>query len=119
MVFEGRDAIIGFLAKSLASPDQLTSHKVHHPEITLTGPDTAAGVWALEDVVIRKDFGVTIRGAAYYEDRYVKVGGEWKITHTGYRRVYEEMQPRPAPDSGGPTLTAEWWATEGRSSLGA
>jgi hypothetical protein len=24
----------------------------------------------------------------------VKVDGEWRIKHTGYERVYEEMEPR-------------------------
>ena len=27
-------------------------HRVHHPEIDLTGPTSAVGVWALDDVVI-------------------------------------------------------------------
>jgi len=38
--------------------------------------------------------GVTVRGAAYYTDRYVKVGDAWKIEHTGYERAYEEMESR-------------------------
>ena len=29
-----------------------SSHKMHNPEIDLTGTDTATGIWALEDVVI-------------------------------------------------------------------
>lgn len=114
--FEGRDAILDFLRTALAS--QLTSHKCHHPEIDLLGPDQARGVWALEDVVIDAKAGYTIRGAAYYTDDYVKQDGRWLIRHTGYKRVYEELEMRAAPDQGGATITADWWATEGRSTLG-
>jgi hypothetical protein len=109
----GVPAIIGFLTDSMGDESVLTSHKVHHPEITLTGPDTAEGVWALDDVVILGSLDMTVRGASYYEDRYVKVGGDWLIAHTGYKRVYEELEPRPAERK----LTASWWGTGGRSKL--
>ena len=109
----GVDAILEFLTGSMGDETMLTSHKVHHPEITLTGPDTAEGIWALDDVVILAPLDMTVRGASYYEDRYVKVGSEWRIAHTGYKRVYEEIEPRPADLK----LTASWWGTGGRSKL--
>jgi hypothetical protein len=109
----GRDAIMAFLVESMADEEMLTSHKVHQPEITLTGPDRATGVWALDDVVVLGRLGMTVRGASFYDDRYAKVGGDWRIAHTGYRRVYEEIEPR-RPDL---KLTASWWGTDGRSSL--
>ena len=113
--YDGRDAIVQFLRKSMGSTTMLTSHKVHHPEVDVTGPDTATGVWALDDLVVLTDLNLTVRGAAYYTDEYVKVGDGWRIRHTGYKRVYEELAPRP-PDI---TLTASWWDTDGRSSLPA
>jgi hypothetical protein len=67
---------------------------VHQPEIELTSPTTATGIWALEDYVIDEQHGITIHGADFYQDRYVKVGAEWKIQHTGYERTFEEMAPR-------------------------
>ena len=91
--FEGRDAIMAFLRESMASTNMLTSHKVHQPEIAIDG-NTATATWALEDVVVHLDYNMRISGVAFYTDRYVKVGDEWKIAHTGYRRVFEEMQPR-------------------------
>jgi hypothetical protein len=95
--FDGRDAIMAFLRESMASTNMLTSHKVHQPEITLYPEgrgDTATATWALEDVVVHLDYNMEIRGAAFYHDTYVKVDGAWKIKHTGYERVYEEMEPR-------------------------
>ena len=109
----GRPDIMAFLRESMGDESMLTSHKVHQPEITLTGPDTATGVWALDDVVILGSLGLTVRGASFYDDRYVKVGGDWLIAHTGYKRIYEEIEPR-SPDL---KLTASWWGTDGRSSL--
>jgi len=109
----GRPAILEFLSTSMADESMLTSHKVHHPEITLTGADEATGIWALDDVVILGALGLTVRGASFYDDRYRRVDGQWRIAHTGYKRVYEEIEPR------GPELklTASWWGTGGRSKL--
>jgi hypothetical protein len=113
--FEGRADILAFLRRTMGDTAMLTSHKVHHPEIDLTGPGTATGVWALDDVVLHTGFGVTIRGAAFYDDRYVKDDAGWRIRHTGYRRVFEELAPRPSDLQ----VTASWWGTDGRSQLPA
>ncbi|MGI8491756.1 MAG: nuclear transport factor 2 family protein [Acidimicrobiales bacterium] len=103
--FDGREAIMAFLRSSLSDTEIISSHRVHHPEIELTGPDTATATWALDDVVIARAAGVTIRGAAYYTDEMVKVDGQWKIRSTGYKRVYEETETR----SPGLQLSATWW----------
>jgi hypothetical protein len=113
--FEGRDAIMDFLRKAMGAPSFLSSHRAHHPEIELTGPDTATGVWALEDTVIETRAGITIRGAAFYTDEYVKQDGAWKIRFTGYKRTYEEVESRR--DRPGLRLTASWFETDGRSEM--
>ena len=92
--FDGRAAIVSFLKDALGPTTRISSHRVHQPEIELTSPTTATGVWALDDVVIETEAKLTIRGAAFYHDEYVKIGGEWKIAKTGYKRVYEEMESR-------------------------
>ncbi len=92
--FDGRHAILDFLRDALGPMTRISSHRVHQPEIDLTSPTTATGTWALDDVVIETEAKLTIRGAAFYQDEYVKVGGEWKIAKTGYRRIYEEMESR-------------------------
>lgn len=115
-VLEGREQIMEFLRTSMGSTSMLSSHKCHHPEIDLVSETEATGVWALEDVVVETAMQFTVRGAAWYEDRYVKgVDGAWRIRHTGYKRTYEEIQSRA--DVPGLALTADWWATGGRSKL--
>ena len=108
--FEGRDAILGFLRDAMGADTFLSSHRVHHPEIDFSSETTATGIWALEDVVIDTKWEITIRGAAFYEDEYVKEGGVWKIQHTGYKRTYEEMQSRK--DVPGLKLTACCWGPD-------
>jgi hypothetical protein len=72
----------------------------------------------MDDVVIESTWQITIRGSAFYEDRYEKSDeGRWRIKSTGYKRTYEEIQPRA--EVAGLRLTASWWATDGRSELEA
>ena len=111
----GADEIMAFLTESMGSTGMLTSHRCTQPEIDLVGPGEATGTWALEDVVIHQDFGVTIHGASFYADRYVKQDGEWRIADTGYKRTYEEIWPRSSIE--GLKIVADYWATGGRSSL--
>jgi hypothetical protein len=92
--FQGRDQIIGFLERALGRPSMITMHHGHHPEITLTGPATATGIWYLEDLVIDAQRNTTLRGAAFYHDTYSKLAGAWKLQSTGYTRTFEEMQDR-------------------------
>jgi hypothetical protein len=113
--YEGRDAILGFFRASMGSTSFLSSHRVHHPEIDLTGPATATGTWALDDVVIDAQRDFSLRGAAFYVDEYAKEGGAWRIRRTAYKRTFEEVWKR---SQGGPqTLTASWWDTGGQSQL--
>ncbi len=115
--YEGRDAIIAWLKKGMDRDAFHSSHSVHHPEITLTGPETATGIWALEDIVIDTDHDIQISGAAFYHDRYVKRDGEWLIEHTGYERVFEQMESRS--DRPSLKLTASMWTTGGASEIKA
>ena len=34
-----------------------------------------------------------LQGAGFYSDEYVKRGGEWKKSHTGYERTFELVTP--------------------------
>ena len=115
--FEGRDAILDFLQRSMGAETFHSSHKMHHPEIDLTGPNDA-----------RRHLGARRRGGRdgvgdhdprllLLRGQYVKVAGSWRIKRTGYRRVFEEIQPRGNVE--GLRLTASWWATDGRSELPA
>lgn len=115
--FEGRDEIVAWLRKSMERDGFHSSHRVHHPEIELTGPDTATGIWALEDVVVDTDYDIQLSGSAFYRDRYRKSEGVWLFEHTGYDRVFEQLEKRS--DRPSLKLTASMWTTGGASEIEA
>ena len=65
----------------------ITVHQAYLPEITITGPTTATGVWAMFDFL---DFngapgplpggGRVVRGYGHYHEEYVKEDGQWRIS---------------------------------------
>jgi hypothetical protein len=112
ITLEGRANVTDYLHQAMGDTRILTSHIVAHPEIDIRGAEATAS-WALTDVVVHQDSGVAIRGASYYEDKYLRTSDGWRIAHTGYRRLYEEIGRRPE----GTKTTASWWDTDGRSSL--
>jgi hypothetical protein len=112
--YEGREAIIGWLRQAMDN-GIVTLHQVHHPEIELMGPETAKGTWYLEDRVINPGGDTPempghsiLSGTAFYADEYVKRGGEWLISLTGYERVYVDIRAFEKPK----VFESRW---EGRS----
>lgn len=86
---DGRDAVVSGVSAALAGTR--TVHHGHMPELERTGPDTARGVWAMEDYVEwpEADDGtrVGLRGYGHYHDEYVREGGEWRIARTRLERL--------------------------------
>ena len=104
----GRGEIIAFFRAKLG-PEIITVHAAGQPEITVDG-DQATGCWRFEDTVIATEWKVVIGGAAFYEDRYRKCDdGKWRISHTGYVRIYESTQS--FDDLPSWKLTANRWAS--------
>lgn len=87
-LISGADEFVAFTRKSLR--DQPTVHQVHAPDIELTSPTTAGGVWALEDVV-RFGPGVNLRGYGHYTETYEKTDGQWRIASSTLTRLREDV----------------------------
>ncbi len=88
-----------------------TVHQGHMPEILLTSPTTAKGIWSMFDWV---EFSAPIeagRGKGYrgfvgyghYEEEYRKVNGVWKIAFLRLTRL------RINPVVGEPQVALEGW----------
>jgi bile-acid 7alpha-dehydratase len=92
--FSGVEAIIGFRQKSLGAATVLSMHQGHQAEIDITSDTTAKGIWTSEAGLIITERNVATREVNFYHDEYVKVNGKWKIKHTGYTRLFEEMWDR-------------------------
>jgi hypothetical protein len=112
--YAGRDEIVAFVSRNMGRERFHSSHRAHHPEITLDG-DAAEATWALEDMVYDDEWDFLLVGAAFYEDRYLRTAEGWRIAHTGYRRSFEFTLP--TSEVPGFSLTASWWGTGGQSSL--
>jgi hypothetical protein len=89
---KGRKDMLTFLANSFTS-DAVAMHHGHMPDITLTGPDTATGIWYLEDIFVSLERKIHTIGTAIYKDEYRREGGTWKIAKTEYDRVIELNSP--------------------------
>lgn len=87
-VIQGADEFVAFTRKSLRN--QATVHQVHAPEIELTSPTTARGIWALEDVV-RFGPGVNLRGYGHYHETYEKIDGQWRFKSSTLTRLREDV----------------------------
>ena len=82
-----REEITAFLSGAMTS-EMVTMHHGHHPEIEVDG-DRATGRWYLHDKVLVPSVRFCLEGAAIYTDDYVRTGDGWRMSHTGYQRLYE------------------------------
>jgi len=88
--FAGPDEIVAYMRQTLG-PSMITVHQLHHPELAVDGDD-ATGTWSLMDRVIMTEYRILLDGASTYHDRYRRGDdGVWRIAHTGYERIYEQM----------------------------
>ena len=88
--FSSADEIVAYMRDTLG-PHMITVHQVHQPEIEVDG-DHATGSWGLMDRVIMTEYRLLLDGASTYHDRYARgADGVWRIAHTGYERIYEQM----------------------------
>ena len=80
-VLEGGSKVIADWTRDAIDLAQ-TVHHAHTPEIDVTSPDSATGVWALMDVLRWPDGGAISEMVTYghYHETYVRVGGGWKIS---------------------------------------
>ncbi|MCV7259808.1 nuclear transport factor 2 family protein [Mycobacterium shimoidei] len=89
-VITGAEEFISFIRRTLGKPSQPTIHQVHAPEIELTSPTTATGVWALNDVV-RLGPGLNLQGYGHYHETYEKAAGQWRIKTSKLTRLREDI----------------------------
>ena len=91
--FDSREEIVAFMRDNLSGDKVLTLHQGHQPEVEIIDESHARGTWYLQDLVIHLEAGIRLYGSAIYRDVYRKINGDWKISETGYQRVFEAVEP--------------------------
>jgi SnoaL-like domain len=82
----GRDLFINTWASVLVGV--VTMHEAFLPEITLTSPTAANGIWGMHDLV--KMPTCVFEGWGHYHDEYVKRQGAWMIKVSRVTRLHAE-----------------------------
>ena len=90
VIHEGADDFMVFLTGVLEGV--VTTHHGHMPEIEITSPTTATGIWAMEDMLRWPD-GTEMHGYGHYHETYVKIDGEWKIKSSHLTRLRTDFTP--------------------------
>lgn len=89
------DAIVAMISAYLN--DKISVHHCLNPEITQSGPDTAAAIWGVHGLIITGD--KRNEGFSWYHETYRREHGIWKIatvrveSHTGFAVVLPQLQP--------------------------
>ena len=86
----GGDEFMAFLTETLAGAR--TTHHGHMPEIVVTSPTTATGIWAMEDRIRWPD-GSTLHGSGHYHDTYERTDGVWRIASSTLTRLHMDFVP--------------------------
>ena len=88
--FAGRERIVKVLSRALAEAQ--TIHHGHMPEIEVTGPDTATGVWSMFDrVEAEPPSPLRLTGWGHYHETYVRGDdGRWRIDRLQLTRLRED-----------------------------
>lgn len=86
-------AFVADLSETLR--DVVTTHHGHMPEITLTSPTTATGIWSMEDM-LRWPKGSGIRemhGYGHYRETYERLPVGWRIKTLKLTRLRVDTVP--------------------------
>lgn len=85
----GRDEFVERVRSNNETAFAPSIHHGHMPEIEVTGPDVASGIWAMSDYLDRpRDGHRTItQGYGHYDEAYRKVDGSWKISRLRLTRL--------------------------------
>jgi uncharacterized protein (TIGR02246 family) len=93
-VVSGADDFMAFLVGAIG--DVVTVHQCHTPEIEVTSPTTATGIWAMEDMLRFAD-GTELHGYGHYHEAYRKADGAWRIASSTLTRLRMDVTAPAEP----------------------
>lgn len=81
-----RELVAGVMG--LLREDVISIHQGFMPELELTGPATATGIWAMYDYLRLPR--CTFQGWGHYHEEYAKQGDQWRIAKIHLTRLHTE-----------------------------
>ena len=94
-VFDDREKLLRFLIDSHDPKAQIVAYwMAGMPEISLESETEASAIWAMYHYFYNRSAEFVDEMFVYYDDRYRKEDGVWKISRTGYRRVLNQILDR-------------------------
>jgi len=96
-VTRGATEFLSFLQSVIGNA--VTVHHGHMPEIEITSPTTATGIWALEDQLWWPEGGpfAHMHGFGHYHETYEKSEAGWRIKSLTITRLHRLLEPAPGP----------------------
>jgi uncharacterized protein (TIGR02246 family) len=93
-ITHGNRAIAAFVRDAVDAV--VTVHHGHMPEIEVTSPTTARGVWAMEDKLRWPDGAPirTLHGYGHYHETYERIDGRWLIKTLTLTRLRLDVELR-------------------------
>jgi hypothetical protein len=91
LLFHGADVYVAAMSPVLTP--LLTVHHGHMPEIAVTSPTTATGVWAMEDKIWAPPGSMPwtrLHGYGHYHEAYRREGDGWRICEIRLSRLHVE-----------------------------
>lgn len=86
-----------------------TVHAGHMPEIEITGPDSATGIWAMDDQIVFPANGTAppqgLHGFGHYHEQYVRRDGRWLINGLILTRIRVDVMAGGLPPIPGKVST--------------
>ena len=96
--FTDLEAFIELFLSMTDKPSHIDLHHGLAPEIEIIDPETAHGRWRMQFQLIETEAEVAQFMGGYYEDRYRKHDGEWKIATTKYTLTFNLMMQKSDAD---------------------
>ncbi|MBM7060331.1 nuclear transport factor 2 family protein [Pseudomonas sp. UL073] len=83
--FSDRDSFVALYQQLACQARVIDLHHGANPELQLLDDEQAEGRWALYYFNLDGESGATRQLGGFYQDRYRRIGGEWRIVATTFR----------------------------------
>jgi NADPH:quinone reductase-like Zn-dependent oxidoreductase len=105
-LWHGAEDVVANIRRSLDAA--VSVHHAHMPEIEITSPTTAKGLWAMQDLLCFQG-GIVLRGSGHYHEEYRKeADGKWRLSWYRLTRLKVDVDvPPPPPAAEGPRLSQD------------